>query len=81
MPTTRVSVCRSEIGQLWQKVEERGSETQISCISEYPGFSQFASISGCWRRPITRTGSSKAQRITPEKSKLNVFRFICFVTF
>ena len=37
MPTTRESVCCSEIGQLWQKVEERGSETQISCITEYPG--------------------------------------------
>ncbi|CAH3037621.1 unnamed protein product, partial [Pocillopora meandrina] len=42
-------------------------------------FSQFASISGCWRRPSTRTGSSKAQIITPETTKLNIFCFICFL--
>ncbi|CAH3031142.1 unnamed protein product [Pocillopora meandrina] len=42
-------------------------------------FSQFALISGCWKRPITRTGSSKAKIITPETSKLSVFCFICFL--
>ena len=44
-------------------------------------FSQFASMSGCWRQPITHTGSSKAQIITLETSKLSVFYFVCFVTF
>ena len=38
MPTTHESVCCTEIGQLWQKVKEQGPETQISCITEHPGF-------------------------------------------
>ena len=38
MPTTHESVCCTKIGQLWQKVEEQWPETQISCITEHPGF-------------------------------------------
>ena len=38
MPTTHESVCCTEIGQLWQKVEEQGPKTQISCITEHPRF-------------------------------------------
>ena len=38
MPTTHESVCCKKIGQLWQKVEEQWPETQISCITEHPGF-------------------------------------------
>ena len=38
MPTTHERVCCTKIGQLWQKVEEQWPETQISCITEHPGF-------------------------------------------
>ena len=79
MPTTHESVCCTEIGQLWQKVEEQGPETQISCITEHPGF-QSICLDGCWRRPITRTGSSKAQIIT-QASKLNLLNVFCFICF
>ena len=39
MLTTPESVCCMEIGQFWQKVEDQGPETQISCITAHPGFS------------------------------------------
>lgn len=39
MPTAAESVCCSEIGQVWQKVEDqRPAETQLNCITEHPGF-------------------------------------------
>ena len=62
MPTTYERVCCTEIGQLWQKVEEHGPETQKVVSLSVQVFGQFASMSGCWRRPITHTGSSKSHR-------------------
>ena len=38
MLTSHESVCCTEIGQVWQKVEEQRPETQLSCITEHPGF-------------------------------------------
>ena len=35
MPTTCESACSTDIGQMWQKVEER-PETNMSCITEHP---------------------------------------------
>ena len=38
MPTIHESVCYREIGQIGQKVEHPRPETQMSCVTEQPGF-------------------------------------------
>ena len=68
-----VRVSSGSLEDICQKIATRIAALEV--------FSQFALVSGCWRRPIARTRGSKAQIITPETSKLNVFCFICFVTF
>ena len=32
------SVCCAEIGQVWQKVEDKRPEIQMKCITKHPGF-------------------------------------------
>ena len=38
MPTAHESVYCAEIGQVWQKVEDRRPQIQMKCITKHPGF-------------------------------------------
>ncbi|KAL9961214.1 hypothetical protein ACROYT_G030117 [Oculina patagonica] len=38
MPTPSESVCCTEIGQVWQKIEDQRPEVELNCITQHPGF-------------------------------------------
>ena len=38
MPTAHESVCCTEIGQVWQKIEDQRPDVRMSCITQHKGF-------------------------------------------
>ncbi|CAH3128123.1 unnamed protein product, partial [Pocillopora meandrina] len=53
-------------------------ETQISCITEHPGFQSICLDFWVLETANYAYRQQQGTEITPETSKLNVFCFICF---
>ena len=59
MLTSHESVCCTEIGKCGKKWRNKGLKPSWVASQSIQVFSQPASISGCWRPPITRTDASR----------------------